>query len=162
MLLTILISFQLAVHLAEHLKSLILLDAAEFNKTMAHMQQLLPFDIRAHKTDQSIQIKIEEIIPVDNRMSLQNLVHGLRDPFHVLSAAKSTIGLNDSSDGPQKLTDKEYDSDTTEELPYTPAELEDDTFLPTYPGRLELGMFDAIEWTSWMNDDILHVLHGEP
>jgi hypothetical protein len=54
-----------------------LLDAAELQKMIAHMQQILPFDIRAHKTDQSIQIKIEEITPVDNRMSLQNLVHGL-------------------------------------------------------------------------------------
>jgi hypothetical protein len=54
-----------------------LLNAAELQKTMAEMQQILPFDIRAHKTDKSIQIKIEEIAPVDNRMSLKNLVHGL-------------------------------------------------------------------------------------
>jgi hypothetical protein len=58
--------------------------------------------------------------------------------------------------------DKGYDSDTTEELPYTPAELEGDTFLPTYPGRYNLDTFDAIEWTSWVNDDILYVLDGEP
>jgi hypothetical protein len=76
-----------------------------------------------------------------------------------LSAAKSRIGLTDSSDELQKLTDTEYDSDTTEELPYTPAELESDTLLPT---RYDLDMFDEVEWTSWMNGDILYVLDREP
>jgi hypothetical protein len=130
---------ELALCLAESLKRLMALDSASLQKTITEIRHLLPPNINATLGEGGFHVSVIPHRSYENPMALPNILQ--------------TSDLDRTR--PPSL-ERSEDPDTPDGCPGTPTDFESYVeVMSIYPEENIWDNFDAVDWPSWMNNDVL-------
>lgn len=129
---------ELALYLAKGLKRLDALDSTNQQNTITEMQPLLPPNINVTLAEGNFHVTAIPRRSYENPMALPNILQE-----------------NDLDIPPLPSLEWSNDPDTPDGFPRTPTDFESFEAMATYPEEYISDNFDAVNWPSWMDNDVL-------